>query len=140
MKSIGIQIKSNEAILVVLERNVDGVVSQLRESTKIKLDDPLNQDHVQQFRDQINATLDIIQAYSLGIIKRSANLKSYSLASPISFKLEGIIQLYDKINVEIISDKTYKTFFKKNEKNLEPNLKYQSEAFDLAYYLLLRND
>jgi hypothetical protein len=56
--------------------------------------------------------------------------------SPVSFKLEGIIQLYEKVEVEFVAPQTTKAFLKKNACPVLPFKKKQQDAFDVAYYLL----
>jgi hypothetical protein len=136
MKVIGIQIKSKEAILVVLEKEASGIIVQTNESAKYSIDDPANPSQVKQFRDQINSAFDSINAFRIGIVARNANGKGERAPSPISFKLEGIIQLYDRIEVELVWKQTTNAYFKKNAKSIAAKHKYQEDAFDLAYYLI----
>lgn len=135
MKTIGIQIKSNEAILVVLVKDKDGNLTQCENSTKFKIDDPTQQDQVRQFRNQISSFFDSVQASKIGIVARNANAKGKMAPSPTSFKLEGIIQLYEKTDIEIVWKKTTDAYFKKNPKTMNPEKIYQSDAFDVAYFL-----
>ena len=99
MKTIGIQIKSTEAIMVVLEKDEFGNTTQTNESAKFGINDPTKPNQVRQFRDQINTAFDLIGATRIGIVARNAKGKGDRAPSPVSFKLEGIIQLYDKIEI-----------------------------------------
>lgn len=136
MKTIGIQIKGAEAIIVVLSKDDNGIISITNESCKIKIDDPSSSIQVKQFKDQINTLFDTIGADSIGIMARNANGKGDRAPSPISFKLEGIIQLYTTLETEIIWKQTTNAYFKKNAKTLSASNKYQEDAFDIAYYLI----
>lgn len=136
MKAIGIQIKSSEAILVVLEKDEKGNIFQTTESSKYGISDPSKPNQIKQFRDQINSAFDSIYPSRIGIVSRNANGKGQRAPSPISFKLEGIIQLYEKLEIEIIWPQTTIAYFKTNPKVLKANNKYQEDAFDLAYYLI----
>lgn len=136
MKVIGIQIKSKEAILVVLEKNDSGNIVQTNESAKYGIDDPANPNQVKQFRDQINSAFDSIGATRIGVVARNPNGKGERAPSPISFKLEGIIQLYENIEVELVWKQTTNAYYKKHTKTISANNKYQADAFDLAYYLI----
>jgi len=135
MKTIGIQIKSTEAIIVVLENDTDGNIFQTNESAKFGISEPNKPYQVKQFRDQINAAFDSISASRIGIVARNANAKGQRTPSPISFKLEGIIQLYDKLEIEIVWPQTTIAYFKKNPKTTKAKNKYQEDAFDVAYFL-----
>lgn len=136
MKTIGIQIKSSEAILVVLEKDINGVVSQTNESVKFGITDPTKGNQVKQFRDQINAAFDSIKPNKIAIVARNANAKGDRTPSPVSFKLEGIIQLYDKVDVELFYKITTMSFFKKNALTGKAKHKYQDDAYELAHYLI----
>ncbi len=136
MKTIGIQIKGAEAIVVVLHKDDKGIISMTNESCKIKIDDPLSSIQVKQFKDQINTLFDTIGADNIGIMARNASGRGSMSPSPISFKLEGIIQLYNSLEVEIIWKQSINAYFKKNAKTLSANNKYQEDAFDIAYYLI----
>jgi hypothetical protein len=134
MKVVGIQIKSSEAILVVLDKNEKGVITQQKQSTKFGIKDPTDSVQVRQFRDQINATLDSIKPDKIGILTRQHRGKMAS--SPISFKLEGIIQLYEKAPLEFISPQTTSAYFKKSEATTTASQVQQKDAFEVAYLLI----
>lgn len=136
MKSIGIQIKSNEAILIVLEKDALGNISQTNESVKFDIADHKDNIQIKQFQNQIKTAFDHINASRIGIIARLEKGFGQNKPSPVSFKLEGIIQLYDKIAIEIVSPQTLSAYYKKNPKSIKSKLKYQENAFDLAYYLI----
>lgn len=135
MKVIGIQINSTEAVLVVLEE-VDGTNTQTDESIKFHIEDIYDCVQVRQFRNQINMAFETIKPDRVGIYKRNAFVKGKMAPSPASFKLEGIIQLYEKIITEFVAPQTLKAFFRKNECPIHPMHKYQQDAFDVAFYLL----
>jgi hypothetical protein len=135
MKTIGIQIKSATAILVVLEKDSAGLISQTNESVKFDIQEPNDSKQVKQFRDQVNAAFDSIKPHRIGIVARNANAKGDRTPSPVSFKLEGIIQLYDKVDIEFIWPQTLIAHFKKNPKPHSAKHKYQEDAFNVSYYL-----
>jgi hypothetical protein len=137
MKAIGIQINSNEAIISVLEKDENGIISQLDTSRKIKLDDHFNQEQVKQFYTQIKVTFDSIGESKIAIYVRNPSAKGERASSPISFKLEGIIQLYCS-EIQMIWPQTLTAFFKKNAMIIKPKFQYQEDSFRLAYYLLAR--
>ncbi len=136
MKAIGIQIKGAEAIVVVLDKDINGNIFQTNESSKFKIDDASINNQVKQFRDQINTTFDSVSAKRIGIVARNAKGKGDRAPSPISFKLEGIIQLYDKLDIEFVWPQTTTAYYKKNVVTIKPKHVYQSDAFDVAYYLI----
>jgi hypothetical protein len=70
---------------------------------------------------------------SIGIIKRQT--KGKFSASSVSFKLEAIMQCYDKCEVEFVSKVSLNAFYKKNDFQLTIQHKYQTDAARLAQYL-----
>jgi hypothetical protein len=138
MKALGIQIKSTGAILVVLKKDAASSITQTDECTKFEIADIYDSQQVRRFRDQINVALETIKPTKVGICKRNANGKGKMAPSPASFKLEGIIQLYDKIEIEFVAPQTVQAFLKKNPCPTNPKNKYQQDAFDLAYLLLMK--
>ncbi len=136
MKVLGIHIKSNEAILVVLKKDDQGVISQLPESTKFKIDDPTDSIQVRQFRDQVNTAFDSISPDKIGIMARNYKAKGTRAPSPISFKLEGIIQLNEKYPISLIWPQSIAALFKKNKPSFLPNKKLEEDAFNVAFYLI----
>ncbi len=138
MKTIGIQIKSTTAILVVLEKDTNGVIAQTNESVKFDIQEPNDSKQVKQFRDQVNAAFDSINPDRIGIVVRNAKAKGDRTPSPISFKLEGIIQLYDKVDIEFIWPQTLTAHFKKKPQTQSAKHKYQEDAFNVSYYLNIK--
>lgn len=136
MRTIGIQIKSTEAILVVLEKDAAGNIFQLAESAKFDIGDSAIPHQVKHFRDLINSAFDSIGASRIGVVARNANGKGQRAPSPISFKLEGIIQLYERVEIELVWPQTTIAHFKKKPKTATAEKKYQDDAFDVAYYLI----
>ena len=138
MKAIGIQIQGEEVILVVLEKNESGQIIQTDESIKFNIIDHCNSVQVQQFRDQVNSTFDSIKPTFIGIKARNANGQGKYSPSPVSFKLEGIIQLYAKVSIDFVSSQTISAYKKKNDVFPPSKNKYQQDAYDVAFYLLTK--
>jgi hypothetical protein len=136
MKVVGIEIKSTEAVLVVLEKDANGVITQSDESTKIGITDSVSNSQVRQFMQQAKASLDNINADEIAILARNGKARGTMAPSPFSFKLEGLFQLYEKKEVQFIWPQTLSASFKKNPCTISPAKKYQGDAFNLAYYLI----
>ncbi len=138
MKAIGIQIQGNEVILVVLEKDAKGSITQLSQSVKFGVTDHTSNLQVRQFRDQITATFDTINPDVIGVIARNASTSSRMKSSPVSFKLEGILQLYASKEVEFVWPQSIVPFLKKHPLTISPKNKYQQDALELAFMLLTR--
>ena len=78
--------------------------------------------------------MESIQFDKIGIIKRGT--KGSFAASPISFKIEGLIQTYKNNDIEFVPPATLRAFYKKNTNIIIPKYNYQKPANDLAFYLL----
>lgn len=136
MKAIGIKLRTNEVIVVVLEKDTNGIITQSHESEKYKIDDPTDTVQVRQFQNQINIALNSAKPDLVAFIARAHNAKGRMAPSAMSFKWEGILQLITKHDIGSVSPQTLSAFFKKNKKTLSPNKKLEEDAFNLAYYLL----
>lgn len=136
MKAIGIQLKSREAIIVVLKKTGNGQIIQTEECMRFEVSDIYSSDQIRQFRDQIKVTFDSIKANYIGICKRNENGRGKMAPSPASFKLEGIIHLYEGTDIQFVAPQSTRAFFKRNQQKISAAKKYQEDAFDVAYYLL----
>ncbi len=68
MKTLSIQIKSNEAILVVLDKQVDGNTVQTNECTKFLVEDHTNSDHI-----KLQLTVNRVDEKALAPIQSMVN-------------------------------------------------------------------
>ena len=134
--TIGIQLKGNEAIVVVLMEDTEGMLEISKSSIKLKIDNHLNSEEIKQFRSQVTSLFDNLKPNKIGVLARNPKGNGIHSPSPISFKLEGVIQLYEKVDIEFIWPQSLKPFIKKNAKPIFANHKYQEDALDIAYYLL----
>lgn len=135
MTTIGIEIDGHDAILIILEKDKNGTILQKETSIKkIELKNDMENLEVKQFQEVVYSHFKSQSPDKIGIIRRNA--KGQKAASPMSFKLEGIIQLYDKIDIQFIHPATIRAFLKKNPLPFEPKFKYQTPALELAHYLL----
>ncbi len=134
MKAVGIQIDGNKIILGVLEKYDDGKVELSDLSRKLELKNHLDNSEVENFKNELYAALDAIGTDKIAFVTR--NPKGQKSASPISFKLEGILQLYKKTNVQNFWPATTAAYYKKNNYNDLKKYNYQDKALRLAYYLL----
>jgi hypothetical protein len=140
MKAIGIEIEADELIIIVLERTSAGAVIQTNESTKIKVKDHTDNSQVRQFKEQVESLFQTINPQKIGVRARNAKAKANEKLkvrppSPVSFKLEGILQLFDECDVSFVWPQTI-TAFKRKHSMLEAKYAYQQNAADIAYYLL----
>jgi Protein of unknown function (DUF3010) len=143
MKVIGIEIKGREIRLVALEKNETENILDITGNYKpLKLENDEEKENVMLFKNTLFSILDSFSPDLIGIKWRNPNPSKKGFkednnfsSSPISFKIEGIIQLYPTCNVKIISPNTVAAFLRKNEMEIEPKYGYQLDAFKMAYCL-----
>lgn len=135
MKTCGIELKGNDAILVCLEGNTNAYAFAHKEVKKIKLQDSNNQSDIKVFSKAVIEFLNTNQFDSIGIKARAT--KGRFSGGSVSFKMEGIIQLADS-NVQIIHGATIKAKMKTRLDEIDGAQlnTYQKEAFTVALYLL----
>lgn len=130
----GIQIAGSEAIFTILNKrngDIQDITSNFR---KLKLANDENCNEVRSFSKTIKSHFDNVNPKRIGIIKR--NKSGPFSGGAISFKIEGLIQIYEKNNVELISPHTLRKFQKEKSPVITPQCKYQEDSCILAQYLL----
>jgi hypothetical protein len=135
MRAIGIDIDKTKAIFYVLEKIQDGTVHNITGKTKtLVLKDETDQQSVISFLQESHALLATWQADTIAIKARQT--KGKFSASPLSFKLEALLQAYAGSPIRLIAPATVNAFFKKNEFPLVPDHNYQEDAAKIAFYQL----
>ena len=138
MKALGISLEGSTAIFSGLEKTEAGMFEVSDKLKKVQLKDHLDSKEVQSIHETIHSFLERNNFDEIAIIKRGT--KGTFAASPISFKIEGLIQMYKSNDVEFIAPATLRAFYKKNENNFTPKYAYQKASNDLAFYLLERGE
>ncbi|QKF66821.1 DUF3010 domain-containing protein [Arcobacter venerupis] len=124
MNICGIELKANNALLVVLKNN-EYIDSKIK---KIIIEDDEKQEDIRKF---CNEFLDFLQKNEIEkiFIKKRAKKGNFS-GGAVTFKMEGLIQLNPLCSVELISAQTVRTFEKKNQIQFPKELnKYQEQAY-----------
>ena len=124
MNICGIELKANNALLVVLKNN-EYIDTKIK---KIILEDDGKQEDIRKF---CNEFLDFLQKNEIEkiFIKKRAKKGNFS-GGAVTFKMEGLIQLNPLCSVELISTQTVSTFEKKNQIQFPKELnKYQEQAY-----------
>ena len=128
MNICGVELKSNQALLVVLE---DGNYKEL-DIKKIILEDDEDQTSIREFCNKFLLFLEKNSIDSVVIKKRAK--KGNFAGGAVTFKIEGLIQLNPLTEVKLISSQTIAAFEKKNTIEFPQTLKkYQEQAFLSAY-------
>ncbi|HLV41785.1 MAG TPA: DUF3010 family protein [Brumimicrobium sp.] len=136
MKVLGISLEGSTAIFSGLEKKDSKIIEISDKFRKVELKDHLDSQEVQALVALIHSFLDSKKFDQIAIIKRGT--KGTFAASPISFKIEGLIQTYKGKDIEFIAPPMLRAFYKKNENSFTPKYAYQKAANDLAFYVLER--
>ena len=130
----GIQISGSKAIFTILKKRNGDIQDITGNFRKLKLANDENCNEVRSFSNTIKSHFDNVNPKRIGIIRR--NKSGPFSGGAISFKIEGLIQIYEKNNVELISLPTLKKFQKEKSPVITPQCKYQEDSCILAQYLL----
>jgi hypothetical protein len=133
-KTCGIELKGNEARIVVLEGNPEDYIVVSTGITKIALDDPKNQDEVRFFYNEFVAFLEEGDFDRIGIKERIS--RGRFAGGTTTFKIEGLIQNTD-FPVEIIHASKIKSKLKDVDLDISMLEDYQVEAMRVAFYLMM---
>lgn len=145
MKVLGIEIKGREIRIVALEDN-GGIITDVTGNYKpIKLEDDENAENVKLFKNALHATLSNFDADIIAIRWRNPKpvrgdqSENNNSPSPISFKIEGLIQIYENSKVNLVKPQSSTAYVKKNPLPFDPKYGYQSEALKIAFYQIKNN-
>ena len=100
----------------------------------LKLNDDRDNNEVRNFQSLIFTHFDNINPNKIAILTRQTKGKFSS--SAISFKIETLIQCYNKVNVEFVSPQAVNSFYKNNAFDIEISHNYQEKAAKLSNLLL----
>ena len=104
MTICGIDIKGSEAIFAVATQGAHGLEHVAIATKKIALDDDENAAHVKAFAASIAAFMGTHAITRIAIKKRSK--KGEFAGGPTTFKIEGVFQLLDGVEVTLLSPQT----------------------------------
>ncbi|MBN0980836.1 DUF3010 family protein [Pseudomonas hygromyciniae] len=134
MTLCGIEIKGSEAIIAVAAPDLTHVAMATK---KIALEDDDEAANVKAFASQVAAFVRDNGITRIAIKKRSK--KGEFAGGPTTFKIEGVLQLLDGVEVTLLSPQTINAQYKKHSFELPATLnKYQHEAFKTACSALVK--
>lgn len=136
MKVCGIELKSNQVILSVLEKQDDDIIIYIDlKIKKINLEDDEKQISIRDFCNDFLVFLEQNQIEKVFIKKRAK--KGNFAGGAVTFKLEALIQLNPFCEVELISSQSIFSYEKKNEISFPNNLKkYQENSYLTALCMI----
>ena len=131
----GIELAGSEARLVLLQGEKSDFTHIDIEPRKLLLTNDEDSREVTAFYNSLFAFFRE-NSVSLIAIKKRGKKGDYA-GGPVSFKLEGLTQLYDNCPVKLIAPQTISAAFKKHSPSIPDSLKkYQHTAFQTAFSTL----
>ena len=137
MTLCGIEIKGSEAIIAVASLDNQTLTHVALATKKIALEDDDDAANVKAFAAQVKAFVQANGITRIAIKKRSK--KGEFAGGPTTFKIEGVFQLLDGVEVTLLSPQTINAQYKKHTFDLPATLnKYQHEAYKTACSCLMK--
>ena len=137
MTLCGIEIKGSEAIIAVASLDNQALTPVALATKKIALDDDDEAANVKAFAAQVKAFVQANAITRIAIKKRSK--KGEFAGGPTTFKIEGVFQLLEGVEVTLLSPQTINAQYKKHTFDLPATLnKYQHEAYKTACSCLMK--
>ena len=137
MTICGIEIKGSEAIIAVASLDNQALTHVALATKKIALEDDDEAANVKAFASQVAAFVRDNGITRIAIKKRSK--KGEFAGGPTTFKIEGVLQLLDGVEVTLLSPQTINAQYKKHTFDLPATLnKYQHEAYKTACSCLMK--
>lgn len=128
MRVCGIELKSNNCILTLIEKNDNNITSVDLAIKKIILKDDENQEDIKNFADEFDSFVKKYKVEKISIKKRAK--KGNFAGGAVTFKMESIIQALSCVPVELIASATISSYEKKNQMEFPNSLKkYQEQAY-----------
>lgn len=132
----GIELGGSTASIVVLDGSADDFSVVDTGISKLEINDSESAQDVISFFDSFHSFVRNHNVEKIGIKKRSPKAKGKYASGPITFKMEGLIQLCKDIEVVLISPNTISAKIRKKPPPKAKIFKYQAEAYETAYTLL----
>jgi len=127
----GVELKGNKANLVVLDGDSQGFSIVETTVKKIPLDHDELSENVRSFYQTFSNFVIENRINTIAIKIRSR--RGQFVGGPVSFKLEGIIQLIEDREITLLAPTTIASFLRKNPMQPPSSLKkYQHTAFETA--------
>lgn len=135
MRVLGLEIRGNKMVLILLDGDEDGWRMVDSQVTRMQLTDPGDQNRVKLFKEEFDTLVANLRVDVIAIKARPE--KGTFAGSGASFKIEGLVQLAENATVYIISPNTIRAVIRRHPVTMPDGLhKYQHDAFAAAYCYL----
>jgi len=139
MKVIGLEISGREVRIIALDNSDGAIVNCTKKYKPIKLEDDEDASNVLLFKNTLFATLGSFSPDVIVFNYRNPNASGKYAPSAISFKIEGLIQLFENAKIYSTKSQTLAAFYKKNKIDISTDYNYQLIALKLAYHYIKTN-
>ncbi len=129
----GIEIAARRAIFVALGTEGGQVVDRTGRQRPLTIGDDEDPAEVLRFRQASQAILEGWRPDRVGILQRK-KIGTFA-SSGLTFKMEGLIQLYPHRPIAIVPAQALRAFAKEQQTAVTPRYAYQKNAYLLACYL-----
>lgn len=136
MKVIAIDIRGSKAIFLALSFQESTVKNITEKFTSLELKDHKDSGQLKAYQKTIFDFLNGIAPDRIAVFGK--NTKGQFQGSAIAFKIEGLIQSFPAVDVEVISPVSLAAFEKKNELPTIDTFVYQKDAARLGLYLIFK--
>lgn len=134
MKVLGLEIEGGRVNFIGLESDSTNILDISSIPKSLTLGDDKDFDVVRRFKGVLH---DLFSAFSPDIIgvyfKPSSGKFS---ASPVTYKIEGLIQLYERKSMRFVDPRSIAALKKKKGYEAKCQFSYQQKAADVAYFLI----
>lgn len=130
----GIDLAARRAIFVFLAYEGGRVVDATGPHTQLKVANPDLPEDLRRFCRDAHALFDNRQPDRIAIVERRKSGRF--AAGGTTFKLEGLLQLYEPTAVTLVPSALLRQFSKERRPELAPRFSYQKNAYLLARFLL----
>ena len=129
MKVCAVELKSNYTVLTLVDYSSDDIIDYIDlKIKKITLEDDEDKNSVLKYLYKINSFFKNNNVEKILIKKRSK--KGAFSGGAVSFKMEGLIQIYTDAEVKLVTSQSISSYEKKNNIIFPPELKkYQEQSF-----------
>jgi len=128
MNICGIELKSNNVILSIIEHEESTVTYINTKIKKLILDDDENKNSLLKLQDEIDQFLENNNIDKIALKKRAK--KGNFAGGAVTFKIESIIQLNTICEVSFVTSQAITKFTKNNEVTMPSEInKYQEQAY-----------
>jgi hypothetical protein len=138
MKVIGIEINGARVNFIGLESDSTNIFQNREISTFLELGDDKDFEEVRRFKDLLHTVFSGFSPDIIGIYTKSATGK-FS-AGPLTYKIEGLIQLYKGKDMRFVDPRSMAALKRKKGYETKCQFAYQQKAADVAYYLIHNNE